>query len=78
MSNCCVVSNVTKREGHLVCALCGSSMQEEYKGNSDAWRRSEAQAAILTRNRTEVRRRKGHVPRSVYVPVRNGIQDELW
>ena len=77
MSGCCVVSNVTKRDGSLACALCGSSMQEEFKGSSDAWRRSEAQEKILERNR-EIRRRKGNVPRTVYVPARNGIQDELW
>ncbi len=77
MSGCCVASNVTKREGCFVCCLCGSSMQEEYKGNSEAWRRTEAQEKILERNR-EIRRRKGNVPRTVYVPARNGIQDELW
>ena len=76
MSGCCVVSNVTKRDGSFACALCGSSM-EEFKGSSDAWKRAESQEKILERNR-EVRRRKGHLPRSVYVPQYNGIQDELW
>jgi sarcosine oxidase delta subunit len=78
MSGCCVPQNY----GINGCSICGSVVRfDGPEANSYVRRREETQKKILARNRNgnlQKNWRNLSGCRTMYVPERDGIQDELW